>query len=132
MVMTDPIADMLSRIRNSQKAQQRRVEMPASNLKIGIARLLADHQFIEKFQVIEDGKQNILRLNLRYNHDGEPAIKGLKRVSTPGRRVYAGVTNLPRVREGLGMAILSTSKGVLSDHEARRLKAGGEILAYVW
>ena len=131
MVVNDPIADMLTRVRNACKAKLPVVDIPASNLKREIARVLQEKGFIKKFVVVDDGKQGILKVLLRYTN-GVPAIQGLQRVSTPGLRHYVDVAKLPRVRNGLGYAIISTSKGVMTDHEAREQKVGGEVVAKVW
>ncbi len=133
MSMTDPIADMLTRLRNACTSKHRRVDMPASKMKIEIARILKENNFIQDYRLVEteEGRQ-LLRVVLRYAAGGQPVIRELKRVSTPGLRKYVGVTEIPRVRNGLGMAILSTSQGVLSDREARQKRAGGELLALVW
>jgi small subunit ribosomal protein S8 len=130
-MMTDPIADMLTRIRNAQGARQRRVDMPVSSLKKEIARLLKDNHYIHEFKVLDDGRFGVLRLYLKYYQD-KPVIRELKRVSKPGLRKYVGVEEIPRVRNGLGMAVLSTSRGVMTDREARSAKVGGEVIAYVW
>jgi len=131
-MMTDPIADMLTRIRNAQMARLRRVDMPVSKLKTEIARILKEHHYIYDFKVLEEeGRPPVLRIYLRYHQD-RPVIRELVRVSKPGRRVYVGVDEIPRVRRGLGIAILSTSKGVMSDREARALRVGGELMATVW
>lgn len=132
MTMTDPIADMLTRIRNACGSKHRRVDMPASKLKVEIARILKEHNFIQDFRVLDsENGQRVLRVILRYAA-GEPVIRELKRISTPGLRKYVGVTEIPRVRNGLGMAILSTSHGIMSDTQARRAHTGGELLAVVW
>ena len=133
MSMTDPIADMLTRLRNACISKHRRVDMPVSKMKIEIARILKENNFIQDYRLVEteEGRQ-LLRVVLRYAAGGQPVIRELKRVSTPGLRKYVGVTEIPRVRNGLGMAILSTSQGVLSDREARQRRAGGELLALVW
>ena len=133
MSMTDPIADMLTRIRNACTSKHRRVDMPASKMKVEIARLLKENNFVQDYRLVEteEGRQ-LLRVVLKYAQGGTPVIRELKRVSTPGLRKYVGVTEIPRVRNGLGMAILSTSQGVLSDREARQKRAGGELLALVW
>ena len=133
MSMTDPIADMLTRLRNACISKHRRVDMPASKMKIEIARILKDNNFIQDYRLVEteEGRQ-LLRVVLRYAAGGQPVIRELRRVSTPGLRKYVGVGEIPRVRNGLGMAILSTSQGVLSDREARQKRAGGELLALVW
>lgn len=130
-MMTDPIADMLTRIRNAQGARQRRVDMPVSNLKKEIARLLKDNYYIHDFKVLDDGRFGVLRLYLKYYQD-KPVIRELRRVSKPGLRKYVGVEEIPRVRNGLGMALLSTSRGVMTDREARSAKVGGEVIAYIW
>jgi len=131
-MMTDPIADMLTRIRNAQLMRHPQVEVPASQLKLQIAKILQAEGYIKSYRLIEDGRQGILRLRLKYGSDRARAISNLQRVSRPGRRIYVDRKNIPRVRAGLGIAILSTSRGVLTDEEARRLKVGGEILCYVW
>ena len=133
MSMTDPIADMLTRIRNACVSKHRRVDMPLSKMKAELARILKENNFITDFRVLEseEGRQ-VLRLILKYAHGGQPVIRELRRVSTPGLRKYVGVTEIPRVRNGLGMAILSTSRGIMSDAEARRQRTGGELLALVW
>jgi small subunit ribosomal protein S8 len=134
MSMTDPIADMLTRIRNGITSHHDRVEMPASKLKVEIARILKSEGFISNYKVVEeDGKpQASLRVYLKYSNDGEPVIHGIERVSRPGRRVYRGKEDIPRVLGGLGLAIVSTSKGVLSGAEAARTGVGGEVLCQVW
>jgi len=129
--ITDPIADMLTRIRNACAAKLPVVNIPASNLKQEIARVLKEKGFIKKYVVVEDGKQGIIKMLLRYT-DGVPAIQGIQRVSRPGLRRYSNVETLPRVLNGLGYAILSTSQGVMTDHEARKQKVGGEVLCKVW
>ena len=133
MSMTDPVADMLTRIRNACASRHRRVDMPASKMKAEIARILKENNFIQDFQTLEteEGKK-VLRVRLKYAASGQPVIRELQRVSSPGLRQYVGVTEIPRVRNGLGMAILSTSKGLLSDREARQARTGGELLALVW
>jgi small subunit ribosomal protein S8 len=133
MSMTDPIADMLTRLRNACTSKHRRVDMPASKMKIEIARILKENNFIQDYRLVETEEgRTLLRVVLRYAAGGTPVIRELKRVSTPGLRKYVGVAEIPRVRNGLGMAILSTSQGVLSDREARQRRAGGELLALVW
>lgn len=132
MSISDPIADYLTIIRNGLKAKFNYVDIPASNIKRQISRLLLGQGFIKKFIVIEDGKQGIIRIWLRYNKDGDPAISVLKRVSTPGRRMYVDSDNLPRVKNNLGIAVLTTSKGVMTAREAHRNNIGGEVLCYVW
>ncbi len=133
MSMTDPIADMLTRIRNACGSKHRRVDVPLSRMKTEIARILKENNFIQDYQTVavEDGKQ-VLRLRLRYAAGGQPVIRELKRVSTPGLRRYVGVDDIPRVRNGLGVAILSTSKGLMSDRQARQSRTGGELVAVVW
>lgn len=130
---TDPIADMLARIRNGQKAEHETVDMPTSKLKLEVARILADEGYIASYESLspETGHPK-LRVTLKYGHDRSAAISGMRRISTPGRRVYARAGNLPRVLGGLGTAILSTSSGVMSDRQAARAGVGGEVVAYVW
>jgi small subunit ribosomal protein S8 len=123
---------MLTRIRNACQARHRRVDMPVSKLKVEIARLLRDNHYLHDFQVLDDGRHGVLRLYLKYHSGDQPVIRELKRVSTPGLRRYAGVRDLPRVRGGLGMAIVSTPKGLMSDREARTAHLGGELVALVW
>ncbi len=130
-MMTDPIADMLARIRNAAGARHRRVDMPPSKLKAEIARILKDNHFIHDYKLLEDGEHGVLRVYLKYYQE-KPVIRNLRRVSKPGLRKYAGAKDLPRVRGGLGIAIVSTSQGVMSDREARAKNVGGEILALVW
>ena len=136
MTMTDPIADMLTRIRNACGSKHRRVDMPASKVKVEIARILKEHNFNQHFPVLEPDNrtatpQSVLRVILRYA-GGQPVIREMRRVSTPGLRRYVGAAEIPRVRNGLGMAILSTSSGLMSDAQARRSHTGGELLALVW
>ena len=132
MQITDPIADMLTRIRNANSARHVTVDVPASNMKKSIAQILLDEGYIKSFQLIDDGTQGVFRIALKYNAGKEKVISGLKRVSKPGLRVYAGADELPRVLRGLGIAIISTSKGVMTDRKARELHVGGEVLAFVW
>ena len=132
MGMTDPIADMLTRIRNGSKAEKKWVDVPASKLKKELARILADEHFIEKYTYIENIKQGELRLYLRYDENENPIIKGIKRVSKPGLRRYSQADRLPRVLNGLGIAVISTSKGVMTDRDARKQCVGGEVICYVW
>ncbi len=132
MSMTDPIADYLTRIRNALHARQKYVDIPASNLKRKISRILLEQGYIKKYIVIDDGKQGIIRIWLKYDENNEPVITHLERVSKPGRRVYADVDNLPRVMNNLGIAILTTSKGVLTERQAKRMNVGGEVLCYIW
>jgi small subunit ribosomal protein S8 len=131
MSKTDPIADYLTRIRNAAKAKQRRVDIPASKLKKAINQILLDKKFIANFTVLEDQRQNVIRINLKYS-EGRPIIQGLRRISRPGIRRYKPAEDLPRVLDGLGIAVISTSKGVMTDSQARREKIGGEVLAYIW
>ncbi|HIT32568.1 MAG TPA: 30S ribosomal protein S8 [Candidatus Enterenecus stercoripullorum] len=133
MQITDPIADMLTRIRNANNAKHDTVDVPASNMKKSIAQILLDEGYIKNFQIINDGTQGVIRITLKYLQPGkEKAITGLRRVSKPGLRVYAGAEELPRVLRGLGIAIVSTSKGVMTDKKARQAHVGGEVLAFVW
>jgi small subunit ribosomal protein S8 len=131
MHITDPIADMLTRIRNANTAKHATVDVPASNMKKSIAQILLDEGYIKNFQLIDDGTQGVIRITLKYNGT-EKVISGLRRVSKPGLRVYAGADELPRVLRGLGIAIISTSKGVMTDKAARAQHIGGEVLAFVW
>lgn len=130
--ITDPIADLLTRIRNGARAQHDEVDCPASKLKAEVCRILKEEQFIEDYQLIPEGPQGIIRIRLKYGVRREPVIKQIRRVSKPGLRVYAPAGKLPKVLNGMGVAILSTSRGVLADRDARRLHVGGEILAEVW
>lgn len=132
MSMSDPIADLLTRIRNAQTADKRWVDVPSSNLKKRICVILKEEHFIRDFISVTDKIQGRLRIFLNYDHNHEPVIEGLTRISKPGCRVYATANDIPRVRGGLGISILTTSKGVISDKVARRLKVGGEILCQVW
>ena len=132
MSMTDPIADFLTRIRNAQMAGKRWVDIPASKLKSRISYVLKEDSFIRDYIFIDDGLQGSLRLFLNYNYEGSPVISGLKRISSPGCRVYVNSDQIPKVLNGMGTAILTTSKGVLSDKKARNLQIGGEVLCYVW
>ncbi|HWO94786.1 30S ribosomal protein S8 [Priestia abyssalis] len=132
MVMTDPIADMLTRIRNANMVRHEKIEIPASNIKKQIAEILKREGFVRDVEYIEDNKQGIIRIFLKYGANNERVITGLKRISKPGLRVYAKSTEVPRVLNGLGIAVLSTSQGVLTDKEARQKQAGGEVLAYIW
>ncbi|TVP55105.1 MAG: 30S ribosomal protein S8 [Gemmatimonadales bacterium] len=131
MMMTDPIADLLTRIRNAGQAGHRWADMPVSKLKVEIARILKENHYVFDYKVLDDGRHGVLRIYLKY-HEGQPVIRHLQRVSTPGRRQYVGAQDIPKVRNGLGMAILSTSQGVLSDRGARSEGVGGELLALVW
>jgi len=130
-MMTDPIADMLTRIRNAGQAGHRWVDLPPAKQKVEVARLLKESHFVFDYKVLDDGGHGVLRVYLKY-HDGSPVIRHLERVSRPGRRHYVGASDLPRVRNGLGMAIVSTSQGLLSDRDAREAGVGGEVMALVW
>ena len=132
MNTTDPIADMLTRIRNANTSKHSTVDIPASNMKKAIAQILFDEGYIKSFEEIEDNKQGIIRVTLKYDENGKRVISGLKRISKPGLRVYAKATELPRVLNGLGIAIISTSHGVMTDKEARKESLGGEVMAYIW
>jgi len=132
MQITDPIADMLTRIRNANSAKHETVDVPASNMKKAIAEILNEEGYIKGYQIIEDGKQGVIRIALKYGPAKERVISGLKRVSKPGLRIYAGAEELPRVLKGLGIAIISTSKGVMTDKAARKENIGGEVLAFIW
>ena len=130
--ITDPVSDYLSRIRNAQMAGHRYTDIPASKLKRAITQILLEKGYIRNYLNIDDGKQGLLRVYLKYNRDGVPVIQELKRISKPGLRTYVGADELPRVRNGLGIAILSTSRGVMTDKEARKVHVGGEVLAHVF
>ncbi|XOQ43368.1 MAG: 30S ribosomal protein S8 [Clostridium sp.] len=132
MQITDTIADLLTRIRNASSAKHDSVEIPASNMKKAIVQILVDEGYIKSYTVIEDGKQGIIKVNLKYGEGKTAVINGLRRVSKPGLRIYANAENLPRVMKGLGIAIISTSKGIMTDREARKQNVGGEVLAFVW
>ena len=132
MQITDPVADMLTRIRNANTAKHESVDVPASNLKKAIAKILLDEGYIKSFEIVDDGTQGIIRIQLKYLAGKEKVISGLRRVAKPGLRVYAGADELPRVLKGLGIAIISTSKGVMTDKKARANHVGGEVLAFVW
>lgn len=132
MNVTDPVADLLTRIRNGQKAKHKHVDVPASKLKRAIAEILVDKGYVRRYVNIDDNKQGILRIYLKYDREGDPAIHALKRISKPGLRTYASSATMPRVLNGLGIAILSTSRGIMTDKEARKANVGGEVLAYVW
>ena len=132
MQITDPVADMLTRIRNANSAKHDTVDVPASNLKKAIAQILLDEGYIKSYSVEENGNQGVIHIALKYLGNKEKVITGLRRVSKPGLRVYAGAEELPQVLRGLGIAIISTSKGVMTDKEARKLHIGGEVLAFVW
>jgi small subunit ribosomal protein S8 len=132
VTMTDPIADMLTRIRNAVQARHDSVEMPCSNIKVAIAKVLTDEGFVKGYQVLEDRPFKMLRVDLQYTGKREPVLTGIKRISKPGLRVYTKATNIPRVYGGLGLAVVSTPKGVMSGQQARRLKLGGEVICHVW
>ena len=132
MHITDPIADMLTRIRNANGARHDTVDVPASNMKKSIAQILLDEGYIKSYQVVDDGLQGMIHVTLKYNAGKEKVITGLRRVSKPGLRVYVGADELPRVLRGLGIAIVSTSKGVMTDKQAREAHVGGEVLAFIW
>jgi small subunit ribosomal protein S8 len=131
MSVTDPISDFLLRIRNASKAKKLRVEIPASQMKQGLADILKKESFIHDYSIVEDNKQNIIKIQLKYR-DGASAITGLKRISKPGLRIYKDASQLPRVLNGLGTAVISTSKGLLTDKEARSQSVGGEVICYIW
>jgi small subunit ribosomal protein S8 len=132
MTMTDPISDMLTRIRNASSAMHEEVLIPTSKIKENIARILLEEGFVDGFEVVQENGHPAIKIRLRYSDERERAISGIRRISKPGRRVYRGARELPRVLGGLGIAIVSTSQGVMTDKEARRAKVGGEVLAYVW
>lgn len=132
MQVTDTIADMLTRIRNANSARHDSVDIPASNVKKAIAQILKDEGYISDYKVIEDGKQGIIRITLKYGPNKSQVITGLRRVSKPGLRIYTSVEDMPKVMRGLGIAILSTSKGIMTDKQARKANVGGEVLAFVW
>ena len=132
MVMTDPIADYLTRIRNANMAKHDSVEIPASNIKKSLTEILKQEGFIRDYEVTEDSKQGVIKITLKYGPNGERVISGLKRISKPGLRNYVSADNLPKVLNGLGIAIVSTSAGILTDKEAREKNVGGEVIAYVW
>ncbi len=131
-MMTDPIADMLTRMRNTLLIRTEKVDIPASRMKVELAKILKEEGFIKSYKIIKDKKQGMLRVTLKYTTDNSPVISGLKRISKPGRRVYAGKDEVPNVMDGVGIAILTTSRGVLSDKSCRREGVGGEVLCYVW
>jgi small subunit ribosomal protein S8 len=131
MSVTDPISDFLLRIRNASKAKKLRVEIPASKMKQGLAEILKKESFIHDYTIVEDNKQNVIKIQLKYR-DGSSAITGMKRISKPGLRIYKDATELPRVLNGLGTAVISTSKGLMTDKEARSQSAGGEVICYIW
>ena len=132
MQITDPIADMLTRIRKANSAKHETVDVPVSNMKKAIAEILLEEGYIKSYEIVDDGKQGMIHITLKYGANKEKVISGLQRVSKPGLRVYAGRDELPRVLKGLGIAIVSTSKGIMTDKKARAEKIGGEVLAFVW
>lgn len=132
MQITDTIADLLTRIRNASTAKHDTVEIPASNMKKSICQILVDEGYIKSFTVVEDGKQGVIKVVLKYGPGKTPVISGLKRVSKPGLRIYSNVEDMPKVMKGLGIAIVSTSKGVMTDRQARKENVGGEVLAFIW
>ena len=131
-MMSDPIADLLTRIRNASRAEHEKVDVPSSKLKVRITEVLKEEGFVKNFRFIEDGKQGTLRVYLKYGVGNEKMISGLVRVSTPGRRIYVGRDKIPSILAGMGVALVSTSRGVVTDRDARKQKIGGEVLAYVW
>lgn len=132
MQITDTIADLLTRIRNASSAKHATVDIPASNMKKAIVEILLSEGYIKSYQIVEDGKQGIIRITLKYDENRTPVISGIRRVSKPGLRIYASCEDMPKVMKGLGVAIVSTSKGIITDKQARELGVGGEILAFVW
>ena len=132
MQITDPIADMLTRIRNANSAKHQTVDVPVSKMKTAIAEILKEEGYIKGYEIVDDGKQGMIRITLKYGANKEKVISGIERVSKPGLRVYAGAAELPRVLKGLGIAIISTSHGIMTDKKARALRVGGEVLAFVW
>ena len=132
MTMTDPIADMLTRVRNANAVKHKSVDIPSSNLKKEIATIMLDEGFIKSYDIIEDGKQGIMRIQLKYGKNKEKVLTGIKKISKPGLRVYVRKTEIPRVLGGLGIAVISTSKGLLTDKAARKEGVGGEVIAYIW
>ena len=132
MTMTDPIADMLTRIRNANSVGLKEVEIPASRMKKAIAQILLDEGYIESYDLVEEGVQGVIKVTLKYGANKEKVISGIKKISKPGLKVYAKATDVPRVLGGLGIAVISTSNGVISDKEARKLGVGGEVICYVW
>ncbi len=132
MQMSDVIADMLTRIRNANNAKHQTVDIPASNMKKAIAEILTEEGYVKSYQIIDDGKQGVIRITLKYLDGKQKVIRGIRRVSKPGLRIYAGCEDMPRVMNGLGIAIVSTSKGIMTGNKARALNVGGEVLAFVW
>jgi len=131
MPVTDPIADLLTRVRNASRAKKRRVEIPSSKMKLSLVEILKQQNFIEDYKLVEDNKQNVIDVKLKYTN-GEAAISGLKKISKPGLRVYEGTDNLPRVLNGLGIAVISTSKGLMTEKQARKESIGGEVICHIW
>lgn len=132
MQITDVIADMLTRIRNAGTAKHETVDVPASNVKNAIAQILVEEGYVKEVQIIDDGKQGVIRIYLKYTENKKPVISGIKRISKPGLRIYASKDELPKVLGGLGIAVISTSKGIMTDKKARKLGIGGEVMAYIW
>ena len=132
MQMSDVIADMLTRIRNANDAKHATVDIPASNMKKAIADILVEEDYVKSYQIIEDGKQGTIRVTLKYEGNKQKVLRGIRRISKPGLRIYAGYEDMPKVMNGLGIAIVSTSKGIMTDKKARALNVGGEVLAFVW
>ncbi len=132
MHLTDPVADMLTRIRNANSAKHETVEIPASNMKKAIAEILLEEGYIKNYQIIDDGKQGIIKVTLKYGQNKQKVISGLRRISKPGLRVYASCEELPKVLRGIGIAVISTSKGIMTDKKARKENVGGEVLAFIW
>ena len=132
MQMSDVIADMLTRIRNANDAKHATVDIPASNMKKAIADILVEEGYVKSYQIIEDGKQGTIRVTLKYEGNKQKVLRGIRRISKPGLRIYAGYEDMPKVMNGLGIAIVSTSKGIMTDKKARQLNVGGEVLAFVW
>ena len=132
MQITDVIADMLTRIRNAGTAKHETVDVPASNVKNAIAQILVEEGYVKEVQIIDDGKQGVIRIYLKYTENKKPVISGIKRISKPGLRIYASKDELPKVLGGLGVAVISTSKGIMTDKKARSLGIGGEVMAYIW
>ena len=132
MQITDTIADLLTRIRNANTAKHATVDVPASRVKKDITQILVDEGYVKDFNLIDDGKQGVIRITLKYGDNKSPVITGLRRVSKPGLRIYSSCADMPKVRKGLGIAIVSTSKGIVTDKKARELNVGGEVLAYIW
>lgn len=132
MHITDPIADLLTRIRNANSAKHDSVEIPASNMKKAIAQILVDEGYVKGFKILDDGKQGVIQMTLKYGENKSQVITGLRRVSKPGLRIYSNVEDMPKVMKGLGIAIVSTSKGIMTDRQARKENIGGEVLAFIW